>query len=328
MLVRKFMLAVIIAATTTGLAGAADVSTKAKAVAPPAPPPFFIVNENSLSYRYEFTATNPGAGKTGKDVGTFSHFDVWQYGTNFINIDWLKARNGNPPFNGTPAAPCDLTGAAGCPGYTEIYGFFRSTLGWNELFNTKAFSIGLLQNISFMVGADFNTDNTTLASAKRSIEGGIRFTFSMPYNGVLNLSPNVYHEWQHDGFAATFGTNPSGKVNFDTTWGFEYLYAQPLGFLPEWLPLSFTAFGTIHGPKGSGEGTAQPKRVTEYYTQENLNLDVGKMVGGRPNMLSAYVGYRYWYNKFGIDHALPVAINPAAPFSIESTWLVGATMAF
>ena len=328
MFARTVLLAGFLAATLSGVAGADDLPTKAAAVKPAAEAPFFFVNENSFSYRYEFTATNPGAGETPKNVFSFTHFDVWKYGTNFFNVDWLKASNGNPPFNGTPAAPCDLTGATGCPGYTEIYGFFRSAFGFNEIFNTKAFSMGPLQDVSLMVGADLNTDNTTLGSAKRSIEAGIRFTFSAPYNGIINLSPNVYKEWQHDGFAATFGTNPSGSVDFDATWGFEWLYVQPLGFLPPSIPLTFTAFGTIHGPKGSGEGTAEPRRTTEYYTQENLTLDVGKMVANKPGMYSVYVGYRYWYNKFGIDHSLPVAINPAAPFSIESTWIIGTSFAF
>lgn len=53
--------------------------------------------------------------------------------------------------------------------YTEIYGFFRSTFGFNEIFGTKAFSMGPLTNLSLMVGADLNTDNTALSSAKRSV---------------------------------------------------------------------------------------------------------------------------------------------------------------
>jgi len=330
MFFRKAALAALAAAAFTGAAGAADLPTKAAKPAA-APPPFFLVNDNSITYHYEFTATNPGAGRMPKNVLTYTHFDVWQYGTNFFNVDWLRANNGGRAFpfgHGTPAMPCDLTGAAGCQGYTEIYGFFRSTFGWNEIFNTKAFAVGPLQDISFMVGADLNTDNTTLGSAKRSIEGGIRFSFSAPYDGLINLTPNAYKEWQHDGFAATFGTNPSGNVDFRTTWGFEYLWVQPLGFLPPSIPLTFTAFGTVHGPKGSGEGVAQPPRTTEWYSQENLSLDLGKVLGGRPGMLSTWVGYRYWYNKFGIDHSMSFAANPASPFSIESTWLAGVTMAF
>src|SRR5437762_8726551 len=92
-------LAAIFAAALSSTAGAADLPVKAKPVKA-VEAPYFLVNENSLSYRYEFTATNPGAGKTPKHVGTFSHFDVWAYGTNFFNIDWLKATSHTTPSIG------------------------------------------------------------------------------------------------------------------------------------------------------------------------------------------------------------------------------------
>ena len=91
------------------------------------------------------------------------------------------ARGRAPPF-GAPAAPCDQNGpldpprSQRRPGFTEIYGFFRSTLGWNQLSGTKAFAIGPLTNIEFIVGGDFNTDNTTLGSAKRAFMGGCLIT--------------------------------------------------------------------------------------------------------------------------------------------------------
>ena len=306
---RKLALAALLVATATGAAGAADMP--AKAVKAVSPAPFFFVNDNSIGYRYEFMATNPGADKTPKHVLTFTHFDVWAYGTNFINIDWLKATSRTPTATGTE-------------GYTEIYGFFRSTFGFNEVFGTKAFSYGPLTNVSLMVGADLNTDNTGLGSAKRSIEAGIQFSFATPYKGFLNLTPTIYKEWQHDGFAAGTIFNPSGKVEFNTTWGFEYLWVQPLAFMP--LPLTFKAFGTVHGPKGIGESPVVGlERGVEWYAQENIELDAGKLLGYRPGMYSVWAGYRYWVNKFGIKANQPFGNFTA---TVESTWLVGATVAF
>jgi hypothetical protein len=311
MKVKTLALAALIAASATGAALAADMPVKAvKAVSPA---PFFFVNDNSISYHYEFMATNPGAGKTPKHVLSFTHFDVWAYGTNFINIDWLKATRGGE----TPTA-------TGTEGYTEIYGFFRSTFGFNEVFGTKAFSYGPLTNVSLMVGADLNTDNTGLGSAKRSIEAGIQFSFATPYKGFLNLTPTIYKEWQHDGFAAGTIFNPSGRVEFNTTWGFEYLWVQPLAFQP--LPLTFKAFGTVHGPKGIGESPVVGLvRGVEWYAQQNLELDAGKLLGFRPGMYSVWAGYRYWVNKFGIKAAQPFGNFTG---TVESTWLTGVTVAF
>src|SRR5258708_2796296 len=87
-------LAAIFAAALSSTAGAADLPVKAKPVKA-VEAPYFLVNENSLSYHYEFKAASPGSGYTNKHVGTFSHFDVWAYGTNFINIDYIKSINGN-----------------------------------------------------------------------------------------------------------------------------------------------------------------------------------------------------------------------------------------
>lgn len=310
---RKLALAALLAATATGAASAADMPVKAVKAVTPAP--FFFVNDNSISYHYEYLATNPGAGKTPKHVLTFTHFDVWAYGTNFINIDWLKATRGSE----TPTA-------TGTEGYTEIYGFFRSTFGFNEVFGTKAFSMGPMTNVSLMIGADLNTDNTALGSAKRSIETGLQFSFATPYKGFLNLTPTIYKEWQHDGFAAGGALNPSGAVSFNTTWGFEYLWVQPLAFLPPSVPLTFKAFGTVHGPKGCGEPCAVGLvRGTEWYAQQNLELDIGKMLGARPGMYSVWGGYRYWVNKFGIKSGQPFGNFTG---TVESTWLTGATIAF
>lgn len=299
------------------------------------PPPLFLVNDNILGYYYVPTATNPGAGQTPKNVVFFSHFDVWAYGTNFLNIEYLRATNNQAPPLGTPAAPCDQNGpldppgSQRCPGYTEIYGFIRSTLGWNQLTNSKAFSIGPLTNVEFAFGVDANTDNTTLGSAKRSIQAGLQFDFETPYKGFLNVGVYAYKEWQHDGFASTFPfqpiPNPSGDVNFDPTWAVEINYSQPLG---SW-PLKYKALVVMHGPKGCGE-PCQPLgpglvRTTEYLTQQVLVFDVGQALWDQPGRYAIFGGYRWWKNKFGIDPN-----QPNGPFigTLESTWFAGTAFKF
>ena len=281
--------------------------------------PALIVNDNALSYHYEFNATNPGAGRTPKHVLTFTHFDVWTYGTNFFNVDALKATNGKT----TPASPCGFPHAnTGCDGYTEIYGLERSTLGLNQLTGTKNFSAGPLTNVSLLFGFDLNTDNTNLASAKRSIEGGVQFNFAMPYKGYLNAGFVAYKEWQHDGIAATLGTNPGGDVNFNPTWGIEVLYEQPLGFLPPSIPLTFNSLITVRGPKGAGEPAAAP-RVVELYSQQSLTLDIGQVIAGKPDVVSVWAAYRDWLNKFGLD---PVASGLCCTH--ETQFLLGTTIEF
>jgi hypothetical protein len=302
---------------------------------PKEPPPLFIVNDNIVGYYYLPTATNPGAGQTPKNVVVFNHFDVWTYGTNFVNVKYLKATNGRAPPFGTPAAPCDQNGPLDppgsdrCPGYTEIYGFLRNTLGWNQLSGTKAFSSGPLTNIEFAFGVDANTDNTTLGSAKRSIQAGLQLDFETPYKGFFNVAAYGYKEWQHDGFASTFPfqpiPNPSGNVDFDPTWAVEINYSQPLG---DW-PVKYKALVVMHGPKGCGE-PCQPLgpgllRTTEYLTQQLLVFDVGQMVWNLPQRYVVFGGYRWWKNKFGIEPNQP---NGYVVGTTESTWLAGTAMKF
>jgi len=70
-------------------AHAADVAVKAKK---PDDAPFFFVNDNRLTFAYQFTGTAPGnPGTTAKQVYAFTHFDAWTYGRNLINIDLLKS---------------------------------------------------------------------------------------------------------------------------------------------------------------------------------------------------------------------------------------------
>ena len=318
-------------AATMGLvcpAFAADLPTKAPVKV--ADPPLFLVNENTVGISYQFKATNPGSGYSPKEVVSFTHFDIWAYGTNLFAVDWLKATHGTPRNSkqyGTPVAACDFplvpiggSAAVGCEGYTEIYGLFRSTLGWNQLSGSKMFAWGPLTNIEFAAGVDANTDNTSLGSAKRSFQGGLQFDFAMPYKGFLNASVLAYQEYQNDSIAAFLGTNPSGKVKFNTAYATEIVYVQPLGFLPPSIPLTYKAFVGVHGPKGPGE-TGARGRITEYNTQQTLSLDVGKVFWDKPDRVNVWAGYRWWKNKFGLDPAV-------LPFTLESTWLAGMTMAF
>jgi hypothetical protein len=124
--------------------------------------PFFSVNDNRLTYSYIPDATDPGVSKTAKQVYSFTHFDAWAYGTNFFAISMFKSDHCDP------ANPCPVFGT-NCAGTTDIYALVRSTFGWNEIFDTKAFSIGPLRNISFEVGADAGQQITFLLRRRASL---------------------------------------------------------------------------------------------------------------------------------------------------------------
>mgnify|MGYP000337755773 CR=1 FL=1 len=263
----------------------------------------------------QFNATDPGVrGKFGKNVFSFTHFDVWAMGTNFFTVDLLKSPSADPS---SPCQPFQTN--LGCAGATEIYGLFRSTLGLNQLLGTKAFSMGPLSNVSLEVGADFNTENTLLAPAKKSLVAGLQFSFGLPYKGYFNISPLYFKEWNHNGLNAA----GAQSTEFDGTWAIETVYAMPLGFLPESVPLTFSGRAAFYGPKGTGSSripaTIGNKTVTTFNSEQRLTLDVGKMAFGssKADLVSVFVAYRYWTNKFGISETNSVVCTTFGPGSCK-----------
>jgi hypothetical protein len=345
-------------------ASAADLPVKAKAK-PIADLPFFFVIDDRVTYSWMPKGTDPGMftvgpngsinGKTAKSVYSFTHFDAWAYGTNFFTISMFKSDHNDP------ASPCvapgvTITGgAANCAGATEIYGLIRSTFGWNEIFNTKAFTMGPLHNISFEVGADANTENNFLAPAKRDFVAGLQFAFDLPYKGYFNVAPLAYKEINHNAFTqcGLFGPgvpgvtcSADGNVDFKTTWAIETNYYMDLGFLPENMQFfSISGRAGWYGPKGdanglpalSGVGRLSTATKTEFNSEPiRLTFDASKAFMGPKysHFVDVWVAYRYWQNKFGLDHnAMPgvctiAATGQSTNSCTESTVYTGVTVKF
>ena len=123
-----------------GLASAADMPVKA--VKAPADLPFFLVIDDRLTFSYIFKGTDPNTftrnpngtlnSTTAKQVYSFTHFDVWGYGTNFFTISMFKSDH-NDPANG-----CNAPFTA-CAGATEIFGHRRPIRAFHGYAATQAF---------------------------------------------------------------------------------------------------------------------------------------------------------------------------------------------
>ncbi|MBB4262802.1 MULTISPECIES: hypothetical protein [unclassified Bradyrhizobium] len=291
-----------------GFANAADWPDKPVKAVPVVDAPFFTVNDNRLTYAYLFEANTPLA-PGGKNVAAFTHFDAWAYGTNSFN--GLLAKN----QQGDVASSCRLPNQ-GCGGSLEFHGFLRSTLGFNQVFDTKAFSAGPLQNVSLAVGGGVQFKNTFSAINRNSITAGLQFDFALPYKGYFNITPQMYKAWQYSGsyaaisFAPAFPGAPNGWLDFDPTWSVFMSYYMPLGFLPESIPLSVSGNFTIIGPMGRG---AKPgvlpaaliaPTITEYNGEPvRLTLDASKVLWGPKysHFVDVWVAYKYWRNLLGLD---------------------------
>lgn len=304
--------------------------------------PFFFVNDNRLTYSYIPEATDPGVSKTVKQVYSFTHFDAWAYGTNFFAISMFKSDHRDP------ANPCPVF-ATGCAGATDVYALVRSTFGWNEIFDTKAFSIGPLRNISFEVGADAGAANTFFAPATRIGVAGLQFAFDLPYKGFFNVAPLYSKKIDRNGYATCgfvpsppavpgIGCLPDGNTEFKGTWAVETNYYMDLGFLPGWLPLSISGRAAWYGPKGPEVGPLSgiaggTKTVTEFNSEPvRLTLDASKAFSGGndkySHLVDVWVAYRYWQNKLGLDHSNSAICTAAPGTCAESSIYSGITVKF
>jgi hypothetical protein len=359
---------------SSGLARAADLPVKA---AKPVPDlPFFLLIDDRVTFAWMPKGTDPNVfsigpngtinGTTAKQVYAFTHFDIWQYGTNFLNIAMFKSGSNDP------ANPCTNAGvitspaagfatvSASCAGATEVYGLFRSTFGWNQLFNTKAFTMGPLNNISFEVGMDANTENNYLAPAKRDVVAGLQFAFDLPYKGFIDIAPLAYWEFANQNAFVQCGAgwNPpptipypapganclvNGNRDFKPTWAVEINYYMDLGFLPESIQyFSISGRAAWYGTKGTDANPLPPNPanlVTPTAVEFNsepirLTMDASKAMWGArySHFVDVWVAYRYWQNKFGIDHAASPLCNVAPGISnntcTESTVYSGITVKF
>jgi hypothetical protein len=340
---------------------AADVPLKA---VPPKPVPFFFVNDTSISFTYFPNATDPGVaggsnvvpgGVSGEKnsfaryQGSLDHFDVWQYGTNLIHAEFNQYGSQDPN-----------SGIPGSAGSREFFGFAQSTFGFNELSGSKAFSNVLTKDVSFMFRITAGVQDDFLAEQTTQYAPGLMFDLNMP--GVVEIGITAYKEFTHNsfdacgpagafsgvsyvGFAGTCigGGSFDGDRDFEWTWKLFTFMSEPLTFLPPSMPLTFINVLNVTGPKGTGISTANclalgcfgttgafgtNETKTEVFEDARLSLDASKVFWNKPGIWDAYVGYRYWYNKFGTNHDDWLFSTFAPGTSIESTAYVGTTYHF
>jgi hypothetical protein len=366
-LVKSVASAAAIAAFAGGYAYAADMPLKNPP--PPKPVPFFFVNDTSVSFTYFPSATDPGvAGSSGSVIGgiagqknTFGrysseidHFDVWEYGTNLIHAEYNFYGDQDP-----------VLGSPGAQGNREFYGFFRSTIGLNEVTHSKMFSSFLFTDVGLEVGGNADIQDDFLSSQDTSYVAGLNFNLNLP--GTVLVSILAYKDYAHNnfdtcntgfgfsglgGFFSPVCTGGAGVAPIDGDRYFKWapkietFISEPIKFFGDGVPLTFINIANVTFPKGTGLSSAETFQLggataagqaanlaneeskTEVFEDARLSLDTSKVFWGKPGIWDTYVGYRYWYNKFGTDHNAPLFSVIAPGTSIESSVYVGTTYHF
>jgi len=237
-----------------------------------------------------WSVSNPGAPSNAarnvnKIIVNAGHFDVWDFGTNFFNVDVLFS-NANEPANNSGG------------GSTEFYAVYRAQLSPDKIFgiNTK---MGPLTGINLEVGGDAEAEDTAFAPDKKAVVVGPNFNFGLGA-GFLNIGVHLYHEWNNNGFSSCpTNCGKGGAVNFDSTGEFEFVWLYSLKGLIG-IPLDFKGFTNVVLPKGKDGFGGQTK--TEVLARPTLSLDIGSMWFNKPHKPDIYFMVELWENKFGNDH--------------------------
>jgi nucleoside-specific outer membrane channel protein Tsx len=240
-------------------------------------------NDTSMGVRDGTSISNPGGGKGSRNVNkvivNLGYFGVWDYGTNFANVDVLFS-DANEPASKSPG------------GSTEFYALYRGQLSPDKIFglNTK---FGPFQAINFEFGGDAESENTQFAPDKRLLVAGPNFHMDIPA-GFLDIGVHVSKEWNNNGIV--------GKtVNFSATPEFEFVWLYPLAFTG--LPLDFRGFMNIVLPKG--KDGFDGNTYTEILARPQLQLDIGSMLFHKAHKPDVYLAVEFWEHKFGNSSKVP-----------------------
>jgi nucleoside-specific outer membrane channel protein Tsx len=252
-------------------------------------------SDTTIGVRDSLTVANPGGEKGSRNVNkvifNVGNFDVWDYGSNFFNVDALLSNPNEPAYN-SPG------------GSTEFYAVYRGQLSPDKIFglNTK---FGPFQAVNFEFGGDLESENTTFAPNKKLVIAGPNFHIDVPA-GFLDIGVHVSKEWNHNGIV--------GKaVSFDATPEFEFVWLFPMSFTG--LPMDFRGFMNVVMPKGK-DGFGGNTYI-EILARPQIQLDIGKMLFNKPHKPDLYFALELWEHKFGNGSGLSGSEEVSPTFGIE-----------
>lgn len=266
------------------------------ALSVPAHAQIFTFQDTSIGYRYSpffkepniRNPRNPNGTPIGKNIVTLTHVNTWKYGSNFLNLDYLRSDHDDPANKSQSGAE-------------ELYFIYRGQLSPNKIFGLNAFPAGPIRDITFEAGFDRSTKNTRFAPQKWLWVVGPNIQFDVP--GFLNVGLHYAQERNHNGIVGRY-------ITFDPTFEVEITYQFPLPFTG--MPLRLEGFTNVITPKGKDAFGRETD--FELLSQTRLTLDLGQVLFQKAKFLDFSLGFQYWYNKFGNDHTKTKGAIETAPF--------------
>jgi len=235
-------------------------------------------SDTSISYRYGTEFREPyNPDDITKNIIALTHASSYDYGQNFVNVDFLFSNYKDPS---TP----------GGSGAQEAYVVYRNTIDIGKVIG-KDLNYSVIRGVGATVGFDANTKNDYgYGSKKRMLVIGPTISFDTPgflNVGVLELRESnapvghpqrYYYKW-HPMLTSSFSL-PIGDSRFVYEGFVNYIAAK--------------------GRDEFGNGT---KPETDFDSQ--VMFDVSGYAGGRKGLFRIGAEYQFWKNKFGNDHDGP-----------------------
>lgn len=243
-------------------------------------------SDTSISWRASSQFAEPFNNKDiHKNIVAFTHASGYNYGSNFLNVDWLMSDSNDPSAAGSSS------------GAQEVYVVYRHTLDIGKILS-KDIKFGPVRGLGLTAGFDFNNKGDAgYNSKKRMWVLGPMLMMDVP--GFLNISLLLLKE----------SNNPSASAGaFDPGYpGSRYTYKTHPMLTAVWgvpitsWPLSFEGFANFIAAKGNDELGNDTAAETNIDMQ--VMYDLSSALNAAKNTFRTGLEYQYWNNKFGNSDA-------------------------
>lgn len=180
-------------------------------------------------------------------------------------------------------------------GATEIYAILRPGVSLNGVTRSAIFRRGPLRDISFEVGANLETKNSSYAPAERTLYIGPALQFALP-RGFFNVGLHARKEWNHEGVLGK-SENYSPNFNIEPNWMIPFALGKV-----HFAYSGFAEYNTAKGKDSFGSDT-----VPEFLLRNTLAIDIGAPLLHRNQLVELQAGFWYWHNEYGKPSSDPGA---------------------
>lgn len=248
-------------------------------------------SDNAIGWRYGDKFREPfNSHNISKNIISLTHASGNQYGSNFLNLDFLMSSSEDP------------SSATSTSGATETYVVYRHTFDIGKIIGRDV-KFGYVRGAGITGGFDFNfKKDAGYNSRKRMLVLGPTLMMDVP--GFLNVS--LLALWESNNPSISDGAfdpgYPGQRYYYKVHPMLNAVWSIPLGR----LPMSFEGYANFIASKGQDE--TGKNTVSETNIDMQIMYDLGAAMGSRSNGIKAGFEYQYWRNKFGNSDS---KVNPA-----------------